>query len=198
MQVSPAPHSGSSVFKYLSLGILRNPVVPKLCIILHKISKTILPQSDPTSPYQLPLSAHTKSANSLPTVSATGAGLPCVRTTAVNHPKWRYQGWSQGSWIEMMGVNPKIGVSQTPKMDNLYNGGKPYEQIDNLGGQKKTNFFWFNTHIVCSLLQLSIRWLWAHLQVDGLRRLTGRLHCQWGGLPREALQHGAPKSPICS
>ena len=37
----------------------------------------------------------------------------------------------------LMGVEPKIGV-QYPKMDGENNGSKPYEQMDDLGG---------NTHI---------------------------------------------------
>ena len=32
-----------------------------------------------------------------------------------------------------MGVNPKIGVVKPPKMDGLFHG-KPYEQMDDLGG----------------------------------------------------------------
>ena len=32
-----------------------------------------------------------------------------------------------------MGVNPKIGV-YTAKMDGLFHGSKPYEQMDDLGG----------------------------------------------------------------
>ncbi len=34
-----------------------------------------------------------------------------------------------------MGVEPKIGGGNfTPKMDGENNGGKPYEQMDDLGG----------------------------------------------------------------
>ena len=35
--------------------------------------------------------------------------------------------------ISNMGVNPKIVVI-APKMDKLYNGSNPYEQMDDLGG----------------------------------------------------------------
>ncbi len=42
-----------------------------------------------------------------------------------------------------MGVNPKIGVDFSPKMDGE-NNGKPYEQMDDLG--EKTHIFG-NTHI---------------------------------------------------
>ena len=38
-----------------------------------------------------------------------------------------------------MGVNPKIGVVFTPKMDGE-NNGKPYEQMDDLGGLKPPIF----------------------------------------------------------
>ena len=44
-----------------------------------------------------------------------------------------------------MGVEPKIG-GKPPKMDGE-NNGKPYEQMDDLGG--KHHYFWFNTHIQC-------------------------------------------------
>ena len=44
-----------------------------------------------------------------------------------------------------MGVNPKIGGLKTPKMDGENHGGKPYEQMDDLGW--KTPYFWKHPYI---------------------------------------------------
>ena len=40
-------------------------------------------------------------------------------------------------------VFPNIEVLKPPKMDGLFHG-KPYEQMDDLGGF--SHYFWFNTH----------------------------------------------------
>ena len=43
-----------------------------------------------------------------------------------------------------MGVNPKIGVEKTPKMDGK-NNGKPHFSMDDLVGKK--TYFWVATRI---------------------------------------------------
>ena len=52
------------------------------------------------------------------------------------------------SWNSDMGVNPKIGVPKTPKMDGLFHGSKPYEQMDDFGFF--TPIFWVDTHMLCN------------------------------------------------
>ena len=48
-----------------------------------------------------------------------------------------------------MGVKfPKIGVFFPPKMDGGVYKGKPYEQMDDLGGKNPTPIFGFNTQIL--------------------------------------------------
>ena len=49
-----------------------------------------------------------------------------------------------------MGVSKNRG--KNPKMDGE-NNGKPYEQMDDLGG-KLTHYFRSSTHITCRVLQL--------------------------------------------
>ncbi len=47
--------------------------------------------------------------------------------------------------MKNMGVEPKIGGKPTKWM--VYYNGKPYEQMDDLGGIYHP-YFWFNTHII--------------------------------------------------
>ncbi len=52
-----------------------------------------------------------------------------------------------------MAVEPKIGGKNTPQNGWLKINGKPYEQMDDLGG-KNHPYFWVDTHIGAYTTQL--------------------------------------------